>query len=66
MRSKADEIFVIFEKLICPLQLNYCFLLVHTFRLYHGSSTGAISAFRGAIVTILEIKGRFYLSGGRF
>ena len=27
---------------------------------------GAISAFRGAIVTILEIVGRFYLSKGRF
>ena len=27
---------------------------------------GAISAFRGAIVTFLEIVGRFYLSKGRF
>ena len=35
-------------------------------RLDHGSSTGAILAFRGSIVTILEIGGRFYLSEGRF
>ena len=37
-----------------------------TENLNHGSSTGSILAFRGAIVTILEIGGRFYFVGGRF
>ena len=35
------------------------------FPLKHGSSTGAILAFREAIAAILKIGGRFYLSGGR-
>ena len=33
--------------------------IVTRVRIYHGSSTGAIPAFRGAIVTIHEIGGRF-------